>query len=672
MPPSRFPPAVGSGRIVVPARDSLVVVDADSGAIRRSIDAPEDALHSPTLVGDRALLGTVANGVVAVDLDAGTRPWAAAVPSRAYPPVVADGVAYATVRRWETADGRRPGAVAAIDVDSGEIRWAVALDGEPTAPPAVHDGAVYAGTNRGRVRAIDAASGDTRWRETVGDWVTRGPTAAADGIYVVVLGEGPAKLAPDGAVEWRSDAGGVTDPALADGLAVVGTSDGVVALDRRDGRTRWRVDSDAAVRFDLHVAGGRVYAGDGYGTALAIGIDAGDPAWRRSVRPTRMPGPVVGGRTVAGGSRDGGTYGLRATDGTAYPLLGGAATAGITPAVLDGRDLPGDDPAPTGTADGDLPGDATRTAGGATDRGSERETLLGGGVDGALLRVRTAEYDAPSPDGLRPTPTPTATPGPDDPTASPTPVVDYPEPAPAWTTTLDAPIRSPVTYAGGVAYVGTAEGVAAVDPRDGHVRWTVGLETPVTGAPAVADGRLFAVTTAGRLVGLAAGEGADGSGRIDRAATLGAGGSAGPAVADGTAFVADDAGVVYAFDADADRRWTREVGAPVTGGTAVTDSRVVVGTEAAEVVALDRATGAVAWRATTPGPVRGTPAVAGGSDATVYAADHDGTLSAFAAADGTVRFRHEVGQWLDAPPAVGHGAVFVADQTGRMYALVGE
>lgn len=674
-PPLRFPPAVSSGQVVVPTRDRLVVLDADTGERLRSIDAPEDVLLSPTLAGDRVLLGTFASGVVAVDLDSGTRLWEAGAPSRAYPPEVADGTAYATARRWETDGGERAGAVIAIDTESGAVEWEEPLDGEPTAPPAVHDGVVYAGTNRGRIHAFDAADGDRRWRESVGDWVTRGPTAADDGIYLVVLDDGPVKLGLDGAVEWRSadDVDVGTNPVLTDSVAIVGTDDGVVAVGRDDGQTRWRADTDAGVEFDVRVADGRVYAGDGYGDVVALDAGSGEPAWRHPMRPARMPGPVVGPRTVAGGSRDGGTYDLLATDGTEFPLSGGAATTGITPAVLDGRDLPSDGGNATGTADGDLVfGNATRTPGGSTDDGTTRETLLGGGVDGSLFRVRTVDYgDAPAGD-LTPTSTPTATPGPDEPTVTATPHVDLPEADPAWTATLDAAVRSPVTYADGIAYVGTAEGMAAVDPRDGTERFRVSVGAAVDGAPAVGDDRVFAVTASGRLVGIAVDDGTDASDRIDWEATLDTGSGAGPTVADGTVVVAGDDGRIAAYTADGDPLWDRSLHSGIAGGTAVTDAHVVVGVEAAEVVALDREDGAVAWRAGTRGPVRGTPAVAGGSDTTVYAADHDGTLSAFDAADGEVRFRHRVGQWLDATPAVGHGAVFVADQTGRVYAIVGE
>ena len=671
LPEARFPPAVGSGRVVVSTGGALAVLDADSGDRRGSIDLPADSFDTPTLVDDRALVGTFSGGVVAVDLESRTRLWQSGEPSRTSPPAVEAGTAYVTARRWEADDGAKPGVIAALDVESGAVEWEVGVDGEPTAPPAVRSGVVYAGTNRGRVHAVDADTGDRRWREAVGDWVTRGPTAADDGVYVVVLGEGPVKLGRDGAVEWRSadDVGGGTNPILTDDLAVVGTDDGVAAVGRADGRTRWQADTDAGVRHDVRIVDGRVYAGDGYGDVVALDVESGEQVWRHPMRPARMPGPVVGPRTVAGGSRDGGTYDLLATEGVEFRLSGGAATRGITPAILDDRDRPPDGSPGTGTADGDLVfGNATRTASESTAGGPGRETLLGGGVDGSLFRVRTTAYgDRPAGD-LGPTPTPI--PGPDDPTA--TPHIDFPEPEPVWTAMLDTEVRSPVTYANGVAYVGTAGGMVGVDPRDGTERFRVSLGAAVDGAPAVGDGRVFAVTASGRLVGIAVGDGVDASDRIDWEATLDAGSGAGPTVADGTVFVAGDDGRIAAYLADGDSVWDRSLNGGITGGTAVTDTHVVAGTEAAEVVALDRDDGSVAWRAGTRGPVRGTPAVAGGTDATVYAADHDGTLSVFDAADGAVRFRHRVGRWLDAPPAVGHGTVFVADQTGRVYAIVGE
>ena len=667
----RFPPAIGSGLVVVPGREQLSVLDADSGDRLRSVTVSGGVFDTPALVDRQALVGTFSGGVVAVDLDTGERRWQAGAPSRAHPPTVAGGTAYVTARRWDGGDGS--GVVAAVDIESGERRWELSLNAEPTAPPGVRDGVVYAGTNRGRVHAIDAVSGDPRWRESIGDWVTRGPTAAADGIYAVVLGEGIVKLTRDGTVAWRSEAGGQTNPVLTDDVAVIGTREGVVAVGRSDGQTRWRADTDAGIEFDVCVADGRVAAGDRYGTLHTFDTDSGDRVRRQSFRPARMPGPVVGPRTVAGGSRDGGTYSLLATDGIEFPLSGGAATAGITPAIIDGRDVAGSESGGTSTADGDLVfGDGTASSGADSATG---ETILGGGVDGSMFRVRTVEYgDAPT-GYLGLTPTPTPTPDADDPTLTPTPHIDLPELDPVWAAGLDIEVRSPVTYADGRAYLGTAEGVVAVDPRDGSGRWRVVLDDAVTGAPAVNDGRVFAVTESGRLVGFTVGDivPSDAEWQLDWEVTLSGGSGAGVSLDSGEVIVATGDGNVVAYTTAGDRAWERTLAAGIPGGPAVTDRRAFVGTDAAEVVALSRSDGSVVWRGATRGAVQATPAVAGGaSDRTVYAADHDGTLWAFAAADGTVRFRHDVGRWLDAPPAIGHGAVFVADQTGRVSAVVGE
>ena len=700
---ARFPPAVGAGFAVVPQRERLTVFDAASGERVRSIELPGGVLYAPTLVGTRAYVGTFSNGVVAVDVASGETLWEAVAPSRAYPPLVVDGVAFATARRWETdEDDGEPGVLVALDSESGERLWDRPLDGPPTAPPGHHEGVVYAGTNRGSVYAVGAESGDRRWRRTVGDWVTRGPTAAADGIYVVVLGEGPVKLDREGGVLWQSEAGGSTNPVLTDDDVVLGTDDGVVAVDREEGSVSWRRETDAAVQFDARLRDGVVYAGDQYGTVVALDASSGDRRWEFPFRPTTMSGPVVGPRTVAGGSRDGGTYDVLATEGQELSLAGGAATPAITPVFLE--DVRGDSET---DAEGSA-GSPTRT--GTAPDSTAAETLLGGGTDGSLFRVRTVDYGESPRGKLRPTPTPTATPGPGEPTATPTPHIDFPKPEPLWERGLDVRLRSPITYADGRAYVGTEAGFVVVDPRNGQLLWQLSLESddgdgddggPVSGAPAVAAGRVFVATAAGRLVAVdpgndstvpsdgentpttgedggepsTTGEGDpdDGSGVarpvVDWEESVGAGVHAGPAAVDGSVFVADEAGRVSAYDVEGERRWRREVGGAVFGGPSVTDRRVFVGTDAGEVVALHRDDGSVAWRQSTDGSVRATPAV---GDETVYAGDHTGTLWAFDATSGDVRWQLALGRWVDAPPALGHGAVFVADQTGRVYAVVGE
>jgi len=84
------------------------------------------------------------------------------------------------------------------------------------------------------------------------------------------------------------------------------------------------------------------------------------------------------------------------------------------------------------------------------------------------------------------------------------------------------------------------------------------------------------------------------------------------------------------------------------------------------VVALDLATGAIQWRATTPMQIRGGPAVSG---TTVAAAQVDGTILGLDAASGAVRWRAELGTGLTpgaaaifAPPAADAGDILVGNQ----------
>lgn len=47
-----------------------------------------------------------------------------------------------------------------------------------------------------------------------------------------------------------------------------------------------------------------------------------------------------------------------------------------------------------------------------------------------------------------------------------------------------------------------------------------------------------------------------------------------------------------------------------------------------------------------------------------------GSTLALAADSGQLRWRVETEDWVDGSPAIGHGAVFVADQAGTVYAIV--
>jgi len=128
-------------------------------------------------------------------------------------------------------------------------------------------------------------------------------------------------------------------------------------------------------------------------------------------------------------------------------------------------------------------------------------------------------------------------------------------------------------------------------------------------------------------------------------------------------------------------RWAAAVGGHVLQATpAIARGKVyITATDQGDgntggLIALDLATGAVAWRATTPLQVRGGAAV---TDTTVAVAQLDGTVLGFDADTGAPRWRSELGTGLPplaaaifAPPAADAGDILVGNQN-RLAAISG-
>ncbi|WP_135824208.1 outer membrane protein assembly factor BamB family protein [Halorussus ruber] len=207
-----------------------------------------------------------------------------------------------------------------------------------------------------------------------------------------------------------------------------------------------------------------------------------------------------------------------------------------------------------------------------------------------------------------------------------------------WRTDLDYP-ESPPTVSesvivAGVGMTGHSPGggrVTAVELADGSVRWEYPVETSVWGAPAVADGTVYA------------------------------------AARDDDEGDPDTQGTVHAIDlADGSAVWSQSLGesarfnpvdAPVVG-----DGLVYVPTGTGPLVALETDTGAEAWRVDPPRGVQASPALA---DGTLYVACLDGTLRALDAATGDTEWT-AAGKTYYGGPTVGERGVYAVDIDGAL------
>ncbi|MDQ4099518.1 MAG: PQQ-binding-like beta-propeller repeat protein [Chloroflexota bacterium] len=173
--------------------------------------------------------------------------------------------------------------------------FAPQAEGSPLLALVLADGFLYtidARSVNNALYAVDRITGDERWRyPSAPSEVIVGTPAVADGIVLVPVRNLEDKTylasleAETGEERWRvplaPELVGASSPAIVDGIAYVGTSDRhVTALAVADGGVRWRVSVGARVEADLAVAGGVVYVATDEPSVVALNATDGSERWR--------------------------------------------------------------------------------------------------------------------------------------------------------------------------------------------------------------------------------------------------------------------------------------------------------------------------------------------------------------------------------------------------------
>lgn len=152
--------------------------------------------------------------------------------------------------------------------------------------------------------------------------------------------------------------------------------------------------------------------------------------------------------------------------------------------------------------------------------------------------------------------------------------------------------------------------------------------------------------------------------------------AAAPVVAGGTLYVMDTDAVVHAYDAQSGAaKWQVETAkgkenrnAAFGGGVSADGARVFATNGLGEVIALDAANGAEAWRVKPGGPLRGAPSVSSGN---VYVLSQDNQMFALSQTDGAVIWQQSgtlesQGVFGVAAPAAAQGTVVVGYSSGEL------
>lgn len=172
----------------------------------------------------------------------------------------------------------------------------------------------------------------------------------------------------------------------------------------------------------------------------------------------------------------------------------------------------------------------------------------------------------------------------------------------------------------------------ALDPASGAVRWRFPVPSQIFSTPAVADGVVYVHVRNDHVYALRA---ADGSLVWKTPAAL------------------------------PEEPWRQVWMNPSKSSPAVARGRVFVGI-GKDLVALDRATGRVLWKAATGGKVDSSPLVVG---ETVYVGSDDRVFSALAAGDGRKVWSFETGGRISSSPTSADGLVVIGASDGVLYAF---
>ena len=125
------------------------------------------------------------------------------------------------------------------------------------------------------------------------------------------------------------------------------------------------------------------------------------------------------------------------------------------------------------------------------------------------------------------------------------------------------------------------------------LRWTYQAGESVESSPAIADGTVYVVSSAGDLLAL---DLASGQPRW-KYSSGGEVGESSPAVGGGAAFFGDLGGTVHAVNVkDGSRRWTFKTGGEVKSSPTLSGDLVLIGSYDTHLYALDATTGAVRWK----------------------------------------------------------------------------
>ena len=236
-----------------------------------------------------------------------------------------------------------------------------------------------------------------------------------------------------------------------------------------------------------------------------------------------------------------------------------------------------------------------------------------------------------------------------------------------WTANLGFDTDSSPVIVNDVLYIGSNNGIHAIDAKSGKNIWMTPINGFVKAVPAVVDGTLYIGPDDKRFYAI---DTKDGSIKwIFKNSTEGYLSS--PIVVGNLVYVGSKDGNLYAINIKTgEPAWKYSSGRDIDSSPAVVDGTVYFGNDDSNVFALDALSGSKKWIYDSgSSPVKSSPTVSNGI---VYIGSNNGNIFALNAGNGALKWTYTTGNNVETTPSIKNGMVFAGSKDGYFYALDSE
>lgn len=245
--------------------------------------------------------------------------------------------------------GRTPSRESdAADLDHGIPKrpvWRIRI-GIMEFPPSFCDGILYVNNQRGLTYALYASNRKVLWKRRTANLYDSTPAVSGRRLFLGMF-DPPGVHAVDrrtGRTLWKLRAGGPVEasPVVVDGIVYATSKDRrVYAIDERTGRVKWAFLTGGEVKDSPSVVGGRVYVGNYAAEVFSLDAKTGVVKWQKSyggVLGDRIYSSVpISGRSAFFATVRGNVYAVDTRDGSTRWQASIPGYVYSTPAVSGGR-----------------------------------------------------------------------------------------------------------------------------------------------------------------------------------------------------------------------------------------------------------------------------------------------------------------------------------------------